>query len=86
MAATFRAFRHRWRCWHGTLLGVPVPLILFGIVALIWHIMLRRSRHGFSVYMVGSNIRATEYSGIDTKRTLVKIYALSGCFAPSPAS
>ena len=63
---------------HGTLLGVPVPLILFGIVALIWHIMLRRSRHGFSVYMVGSNIRATEYSGIDTKRTLVRIYALSG--------
>ncbi len=63
---------------HGTFLGLPVPLILFGIVALIWHIMLRRSRHGFAVYMVGSNIRASEYSGIDTKRTLVKIYALSG--------
>lgn len=63
---------------HGTFLGLPVPLILFGIVAVIWHVMLRRSRHGFAVYMVGSNIRATEYSGIDTKRTLVMIYALSG--------
>ena len=63
---------------HGTALGLPVPLILFGLVAVIWHVMLRRSRHGFAVYMVGSNIRATEYSGIDTKRTLVKIYALSG--------
>lgn len=40
--------------------------------------MLRRTRHGFAVYMVGSNIRATEYSGIDTKRALVAIYALSG--------
>ena len=28
--------------------------------------------------MVGSNIRATEYSGVNTKRTLVLIYALSG--------
>lgn len=63
---------------HGTLLGLPMPLLLFIIVAVIWHIMLRRSRHGFAVYMVGSNIRATEYSGIDTKRTLVMIYALSG--------
>lgn len=63
---------------HGSLLGLPMPLILFGIVALVWHIMLRRARHGFAVYMVGSNIRATEYSGIDTKRTLVLIYALSG--------
>jgi simple sugar transport system permease protein len=63
---------------HGTLLGLPVPFVLFGAVALIWHVVLRRSRHGFAVYMVGSNIRATEYAGINTKRTLVLIYALSG--------
>lgn len=63
---------------HGSILGLPMPLILFGICAVIWHIMLRRTRHGFAVYMVGSNIRATEYSGIDTKRALVTIYALSG--------
>ncbi|MFV0382572.1 ABC transporter permease [Paracoccus sp. (in: a-proteobacteria)] len=63
---------------HGTLMGLPAPLLLFGVVALVWHIMLRRSRHGFAVYMVGSNIRAAEYSGINTKRTLVLIYALSG--------
>ena len=63
---------------HGTLLGVPIPLIVFVLVAVAWHILLRRSRHGFAVYMVGSNIRATEYAGINTKRTLVAIYALSG--------
>ena len=63
---------------HGTFFGLPVPLILFGLVALVWHVLLRRSRHGFSVYMVGSNIRAAEYSGLHTKRTLVMIYALSG--------
>jgi len=63
---------------HGVVLGVPVPLIVFLLVAVAWHVLLRRSRHGFAVYMVGSNINAAEYAGIDTKRTLVIIYALSG--------
>ena len=63
---------------HGTLAGVPVPLIIFGGAALIWHVILTKTRHGFSVYMIGSNIRAAEYSGLHTKRTLTLIYTLSG--------
>ena len=63
---------------HGAWLGLPVPLWLFGAVALAWHILLRASPHGFAVYMVGSNIRAADYAGLNTKRTLVLIYALSG--------
>ncbi len=63
---------------HGSVAGIPVPLVLFGVVALAWHILLRRTPHGFSVYMTGSNKRAAEYAGLDAKRTLVLIYALSG--------
>ena len=63
---------------HGELFGVPVPLLVFLGAALAWHVLLARTRHGFSVYMVGSNIRAAEYSGLDTRRTLVLIYTLSG--------
>jgi simple sugar transport system permease protein len=63
---------------HGTVWGIPVPLFLFLACALVWHIILNRTRHGFSVRMVGSNIRAAAYSGIHTKRTLVLIYTLSG--------
>ncbi|MEM7696129.1 MAG: ABC transporter permease [Pseudomonadota bacterium] len=63
---------------HGALLGIPVPLIIFAVAALIWHVMLTRTRHGFAVYMIGSNIRAAEYSGLPTKRTLTLIYTLSG--------
>jgi simple sugar transport system permease protein len=63
---------------HGLILGVPVPLIIFGVVALIWHVVLTKTRHGFSVYMIGSNIQAAEYSGLHTKRTLTLIYTLSG--------
>jgi simple sugar transport system permease protein len=63
---------------HGSVLGVPVPLLIFLAAALVWHVMLTRSRHGQAVYMIGSNIRASEYSGVDTKRTLVLIYTISG--------
>ncbi|MGB8814250.1 MAG: ABC transporter permease [Paracoccaceae bacterium] len=63
---------------HGSILGLPAPLILFLCAALVWHIMLTRTRHGFAVYMIGSNIRAAEYSGLHTKRTLVLIYTFSG--------
>ncbi len=63
---------------HGVVMGIPVPLILFLIVAFAWHVILSRTRHGFAIYMIGSNIRAAEYSGVHTKRTLTLIYTLSG--------
>lgn len=63
---------------HGSLLGIPVPMLVFLFAALVWHIMLKRTRHGFSVYMVGSNIEAAEYSGLHSRRTLTLIYTISG--------
>ena len=63
---------------HGSFIGIPVPMIVFIVAAILWHVMLKRSRHGFSVYMIGSNIEAAEYSGLHTRRTLVLIYAISG--------
>jgi simple sugar transport system permease protein len=63
---------------HGSIYGIPIPLlILLGAVA-IWHILMSRTRLGFGTYMIGSNIEATRYSGINTKWILVLIYALSG--------
>jgi simple sugar transport system permease protein len=63
---------------HGLVMGIPVPLLIFAAAALVWHILLSKSRHGFAVYMLGSNIEATRYSGIHTKRTLTLLYTLSG--------
>lgn len=63
---------------QGLVLGLPVPLLVFLATAFVWHVMLNRTRHGFSVYMIGSNIRAADYSGLNTKRTLTLIYTISG--------
>ncbi|MEM7567961.1 MAG: ABC transporter permease, partial [Pseudomonadota bacterium] len=62
---------------QGLVLGLPVPLLVFLATAFVWHVMLNRTRHGFSVYMIGSNIRAADYSGLNTKRTLTLIYTIS---------
>jgi simple sugar transport system permease protein len=63
---------------HGSLLGIPIPLLILIAAVLIWHILMSRTRLGFATYMIGSNIEAARYSGINTKRVLVMIYALSG--------
>ena len=63
---------------HGSILGIPVPMVVFTAAAIIWHFVLSRTRHGFSVAMIGSNPRASEYSGIPVRRSLTLVYALSG--------
>ncbi|MGJ4993996.1 ABC transporter permease [Bradyrhizobium sp. HKCCYLS3077] len=63
---------------HGAILGVPVPMLVFVTAAILWHLLLARTRHGFAVAMIGSNPRASEYSGLHVKRTITLLYALSG--------
>jgi simple sugar transport system permease protein len=63
---------------HGTLLGIPAPMWILVAAALLWHVVMTRSRLGFATRMIGSNIEATRYSGVDTKRAVTLIYTLSG--------
>ena len=63
---------------HGWLLGIPIPLLILLIAVAVWQVLMSRTRLGFNTYMIGSNIEATRYSGINTNRVLVLIYALSG--------
>ena len=44
----------------------------------VWHVLLARTRLGFSVAMIGSNPRATRYSGIAGQALAHAVYALSG--------
>ncbi|TIX90193.1 ABC transporter permease [Rhizobium sp. P44RR-XXIV] len=63
---------------QGTLLGIPVPLIVFIVCVVVWHLLLTRTKLGFNTYMIGSNIEAARYSGVNTRRVVVLVYALSG--------
>jgi simple sugar transport system permease protein len=61
----------------GSWLGIPLPFWLFCAATLAMWAYLERSRHGLAVCMVGSNLEATRYSGIDTRRVLIAVYTIS---------
>ncbi|MFW5889351.1 MAG: ABC transporter permease [bacterium] len=63
---------------NNTFMGIPIPIIFFIFVVFIMSIILNRSKFGISVYMLGSNKTATSFSGINVKKVIMKIYAISG--------
>ncbi len=63
---------------NGLVLGIPMPLLIFLACAFIVALFLNRTPFGVSVYMLGSNEKATLFSGIQIKKIILKIYALSG--------
>ena len=62
---------------NGTVLGVPVSLILFGGCAVTVGLLLRHTPFGVSVRMIGSNEPATRFSGVNTTRVLIGVYLAS---------
>ena len=63
---------------QGTVGSVPSPLIVLAAAVLVWFVVLSRTRLGYATRMIGSNIEATRFSGVPTRRSLVLIYTLSG--------
>jgi len=54
------------------------PVVIFLVVALIFHIALRYTRYGKFTYAIGANMQAARVSGIDVGRHLIKVYAIAG--------
>jgi simple sugar transport system permease protein len=67
---------------NGTIAHIPVPFLVLLAAAGAVSLVLSRTKFGISVFMVGSNLEATRYSGIDTRRVIVGVYTLSSvlCF------
>lgn len=65
--------------WGRGMIGpVPVPVVIFAVVALVAHFVLTQTRFGRSVYAVGSNPDAARLSGINTARVTTLVYAVIG--------
>ncbi len=71
------------RAGNTSLLGLPLPFLLLIAVGTVVGLVLRRTPFGVSCAMIGSNLEATRYSAVDTRRVLVGVYILSSvlCFA-----
>jgi len=66
---------------NATIIGIPVPLILFVALALLLHLVLTRTAFGLRVTMYGANPLAALYAAIDINRMLLKVYLIAGMFS-----
>jgi simple sugar transport system permease protein/ribose transport system permease protein len=66
---------------NGTLLGVPVPLFALLLSALAVNVILTRTPFGVRLAMMGTNAEAVRFSGIDTARVILGVYAMSSLLA-----
>jgi len=62
---------------NGTIAWVPVSFIIFCFVAFGIHIVMARTATGIRIHMIGSNLEATRYSGVNTKQSLILVYVIS---------
>ncbi|GLG02817.1 sugar ABC transporter permease [Alicyclobacillus hesperidum subsp. aegles] len=60
---------------------IPNIALVMIILAVVFHIVLSRTRFGRYTYAVGSNPLAARLSGLKVKRHLVWVYVLSGALA-----
>lgn len=62
---------------NGSLMGIPVALLLFLLVALLLWVLLEHTTLGRSLYLMGSNEQATRFSGVNTHKVAIAVYVLS---------
>lgn len=64
--------------YYGALLGVPVPVWVFLVVALIGAVILNRTAYGRYVQAIGSNEQVARYAAVDVDRVKLLTYVLLG--------
>ena len=65
----------------GDIGGIPFPIILFGIIAAVSHIILNNTGFGRKVFIIGGNRTAAHYAGIRTNWYRVVVFGISGLTA-----
>mgnify|MGYP002759984461 CR=1 FL=1 len=62
---------------NGDIAGVPLSLLLFLAVAALMWLLLERTTLGRAILLLGSNEKATRFSGVNTTRVTIVVYILS---------
>ena len=66
---------------QGQIIGIPVPVWLLALCALVVWVILNRTRFGRHVYAIGGNEQAARVSGVNIARVQFFIYTLIGTLA-----
>lgn len=62
---------------NGDIAGIPLALLLFLAVAALMWLLLERTTLGRTILLLGSNEKATRYSGVNTTRVTIVVYVIS---------
>ncbi len=66
---------------NGMLAGVPISFLLYRAVAALVAALLRTTRFGFWLMMMGTNGKAAAYAGFPTRTVIVATYTISGALS-----
>lgn len=66
---------------RGSVFGIPVPVILFVLIFILFTFVLEKTTFGSRIYSTGSNATSAKLAGVNTGRTKLAAYAISGCMA-----
>ncbi len=66
---------------NGLILGIPVPLVLFAVLAAGLSFILTRTGFGLKVQMFGANPLAARFAAVNVTSVLIRVYLMSGMFA-----
>ncbi|MET8852888.1 ABC transporter permease [Amycolatopsis sp. NPDC004625] len=65
----------------GDLLGVPIMVIVAGVLAVLTGLVVQRTTFGRHLVAVGGNRAASTLAGLPVKRVLISVYVISGALA-----
>ena len=64
--------------YYGSLLGVPIPIWVFLLMALAGGVVLNRTRYGRYVQAIGSNEQVARYAAVEVDRIKIITYVVLG--------
>ena len=63
---------------QGFLFGIPVPVYVFILIAIVAYVFLSHTATGRYIFAVGSNMETARLSGVNVERTTIQVFVLSG--------
>lgn len=66
---------------QGSFLGIPIPVLIFLIMGIVSHILLKHTKFGKYVYAIGGNKEAAFVSGVNVDKYIMIIYSYAGFLA-----
>ena len=66
---------------YGSLLGIPLVIYVFALLALVVHFVLRHTRLGRAIYILGDNPQAARLTGFPVRPLIVAKYVVSALIA-----